>query len=52
MHLVMALLQYNPFGPTLEEPRLAATLDAHQRKLDVRPCLCPTPCDRYAGIQH
>ena len=37
MQLAMALLQYNPFGPALEGARLAATLDAHQRKLDVRP---------------
>ena len=36
MQLLMTLLQFNPFGPVLEEPRLAATLAAHAAKLQVR----------------
>ncbi len=35
MQLVMTLLQYNPFGPVLDEPRLVATLSAHAAKLQV-----------------
>ena len=36
MQLLMTLLHFNPFGPVLEEPRLAATLDAHAAKLQVQ----------------
>ena len=38
MQLVMTLLQYNPFGPVLDEPRLVATLSAHAAKLQVLTC--------------
>jgi condensin complex subunit 1 len=43
MQLLMTLLQFNPFGPVLEEPRLAATLAAHAAKLQVRMKRSPHP---------
>ena len=52
MQLVMTLLQYNPFGPVLDEPRLVATLAAHAAKLQARQRCCILTSFRPLRVQH
>ena len=50
MQLVMTLLQYNPFGPVLDEARLVATLTAHAAKLQVPVHLALEGCTPWLDV--